>query len=796
MPNIKGSLENLRRQLRSIRFNHDVSFQGMISGQPSAFVEFYRHLLCDFNSKVTSHLVELGFGMLGTTDKRFMEVLYRILRDVFSFRPPITTVQFFTTGFAERKIEMATTVAFHIGSLIKNQDKNRIHFNDHHQRLHENRNNHNNHNHNDHIKTNSNTQMPSMLPGVSWHRSAERSVEKLPVSCHNSKCVHYSEKNPLINNEIDCCPVLNDHKTTVLGGEYSRESHHSDNYRDVNEKEAKFNKTKTLNTEDYSRDQFDKFKNDYDQYKFVSCSHHLLDNNYPPRPYTSNALYENSMKLSDYKLTATTTSTTSINKMNNTTSMVPIRSFDCLNDLKQHSKENYYTSSSFTPHHNDSNTNNEHLLLKGNNNIASVISHQSNQSNSINPEDIQNIMNSLSQLTGKVNGMLARINKLESKLTYIEPDCSFNHRLRTYSENTAGSYQHHTDSNDIYGSRNIVKPTTLPTSFVPGKYNSCLPMNLTDSFVVISNDDSSTLDTLTETKGTFVTTITTTNSIMSSLTMTTATTTTTYGVTSSYIDRHYNNKLSESLLSKPKYLTSSKLNIQDNDNYDRNYSVAANNQTMMSKTENRDTKIPINDDYLLIKHVPNTFHDSYKFTENLHDLLNQHEILDSIHSKNSGSLKTINHRSSKLFDPNTCSSVDLDLQSEISSPFSIKNSVSPFRSKSSSDYYVKYAKSNPVENSYQHKMTIPSLTLNLSCKSVQPKVSTNQNAEASYRAQVERITNMLAETQNLLQEHSPVVKMNEMLNGNQNNNNDYHKNNTNNITSNDDNCNNAVMLKA
>ncbi|CAH8581384.1 unnamed protein product [Schistosoma margrebowiei] len=786
MPNIKGSIENLRRQLRSIRFSYDVNFQGMVLGQSSAFVEFYRRLLCDYNAKVTSYLVELGFGMLGTTDSRFMEVLYRILRDVFSYRPSITMAQFFVTGFAERKIEMATSVALHIGSLIKHQDKNRIHSNYyHHQRQHEGRP------HNDQLKANSNTQIPLVLPGVSLHRPTERNVEKSLVSSNDNnnnndnntelcrKFVHSSGKSPVIYNDLSNeinCTVLNGNKT-VQSRECSQELHNCGNDRIVNGKEAKFYRTKTLNTDLNSRDQHNKFKNEYAQYKHIYHANHPFDNNNPRRSYTSNTLYENCTKLSDHKLIASTTASVSTVT---TTSMVPIKSLNAPNNSKQRSKENYCTSASFKDHNNNTN---EHLLFSSND-LPPVVDHQNNQTSLVNHEDLRNIMNSLFQLTGKVNGMLTRINRLESRLTNVETDCSFNLRSRTYSGNTVGSNQPLTDSIDIYGSRNMVNPHV-----VTGKYSSYLPINSANSLVT-SNSGSSTLDTFNETKCTIGTkTNTTTNAVMSSLPVTTATTTTNSYDVKSYADRHipsYNNKLSESFLSKPKYLTSTKLNLQDNNDY--HYS-AASNQAIMDKTESQNVKISINDNHQSIKNVPNafnSFHDSYKFNENCYDLSSRNEIPESIHSKYADSLKTINHRSSRLLDLNTCSLVDLDQQSEIQSlSFGRNNSALPYRPKSSADYSTRHDTSNPFENSCdQRKMMIPLLPLNSSRKSVESKTPINQNSEASYRAQVERITNMLAETQNLLQEHSPVVKMDEIFSSNNNN-----------IITND-NSNNAVILKA
>ncbi|KAA3671250.1 uncharacterized protein DEA37_0006385 [Paragonimus westermani] len=118
MHNLKGQVEIFRRQLRALKFTHDVNFQGMFQGTPVAFINFYRHLLCDFNAELTTLLVNKGFSILGTTDYRFMEAVYRILRDLLGLRPPITLTQFYSSGFAERKLEMASQIAARLGSLI------------------------------------------------------------------------------------------------------------------------------------------------------------------------------------------------------------------------------------------------------------------------------------------------------------------------------------------------------------------------------------------------------------------------------------------------------------------------------------------------------------------------------------------------------------------------------------------------------------------------------------------------------------------------------------------------------
>ncbi|KAH8872147.1 Centrosomal protein of 44 kDa [Schistosoma japonicum] len=703
----------------------------MVLGQSSAFVEFYRHLLCDHNTNVTSYLVERGFGILGTTDNRFMEVLYRVLRDVFSFRPSITIAQFFMSGFAERKIEMATTVALNIESLIKRQEKNRIHSNQQQQQHGRYRH------HNNHLKTNPSNltypQIPLVLPVVSLHHPIERNVEK-SVSCDSKLCTKIglsNEKDSFfcndLSNGIDYISI-NDNKS-VQGRECSQESRNCCSNR-TNCKEAKFDKTTVSYADLNSHNQYEKLsKSDYNQHKCANHSSHLVNNNNPRRPYTSNTVYENCTKLSDYKL-PTNTMSKSFNKMNRH-STVQIKSLDDLSDQKQHSKDNYYTSSSF---HNKNI--NENLLFSGN--IPSI--NQNNHSKLINHDDIQSIMNSLLQLTGKVNGMLTRMNKLESRLANVETDFSFNYH------NGVSLLHNHMDATDNFGAKNMIKPN------VTGKYNY-LSMSLTDPLPTTS--------TFTETQCTVGI-----KHPMSSLTSTTASTAiNSYNVTyadhrilSSSNKNNVNSKSSESLLLNPKRFTSMKLNIQDNDNQ-------ISCETVTDKIQNHNEKMSrlreTSDEQSVEIVTNNNFsplHNSNRFNKICRDSSNKQGTLESVHPKFAKS----SNQSSNLPDLNNPLVVDLDLKSEIQSHSAVSqnNSALRYRSKSSTGYYsVSRESSNNLFDDYsQHKVKmIPSLQLNSSSKSSQEN--------------------------NLLQEHS-FVKINEILpnvnNNNSNNNNDITTNNSNN----------------
>ncbi|CAH8549390.1 unnamed protein product [Dicrocoelium dendriticum] len=124
MHDLKGHIENFRRQLRALRFRHDVDYYGLSKGNPGAFLEFYRHLLCDHSTELTKLLVGKGFAILGTSDYRFMETVYRMLRDLLRLHPPITLTQFYTNGFAEKKLEMACQITAQCGSLIARSSAN------------------------------------------------------------------------------------------------------------------------------------------------------------------------------------------------------------------------------------------------------------------------------------------------------------------------------------------------------------------------------------------------------------------------------------------------------------------------------------------------------------------------------------------------------------------------------------------------------------------------------------------------------------------------------------------------
>ncbi len=53
---------------------------------------------------MASWVSETGYDLMGKSDSRFMEGVYKFVRAQFNYNPSLTLPQFFTVGFAERKL--------------------------------------------------------------------------------------------------------------------------------------------------------------------------------------------------------------------------------------------------------------------------------------------------------------------------------------------------------------------------------------------------------------------------------------------------------------------------------------------------------------------------------------------------------------------------------------------------------------------------------------------------------------------------------------------------------------------
>ncbi|XP_017318865.1 centrosomal protein of 44 kDa isoform X2 [Ictalurus punctatus] len=103
---VKGSLRKLQASLRSVKYPRDVDYQGLARGDPSCCLPIVSYAFTSFSTAVAEHLVEFGIELTGKNDLSFMESVYKVLRDLFSYKPLLTKQQFLQSGFAERKISL------------------------------------------------------------------------------------------------------------------------------------------------------------------------------------------------------------------------------------------------------------------------------------------------------------------------------------------------------------------------------------------------------------------------------------------------------------------------------------------------------------------------------------------------------------------------------------------------------------------------------------------------------------------------------------------------------------------
>lgn len=101
---VQSCLRKLETLLRVIKYPVDVDYSGLSSGDPATFLPILNFTLTSFSPPFAEELVAAGLELTGKTDLRFTDTLYKVLRDIFHYKPVLTKQQFLQWGFAQRKI--------------------------------------------------------------------------------------------------------------------------------------------------------------------------------------------------------------------------------------------------------------------------------------------------------------------------------------------------------------------------------------------------------------------------------------------------------------------------------------------------------------------------------------------------------------------------------------------------------------------------------------------------------------------------------------------------------------------
>ncbi|XP_039397316.1 centrosomal protein of 44 kDa isoform X2 [Mauremys reevesii] len=108
---LKGSLRKLDQGLRLLNYPRDVDYTGSFAkGDPAAFLPIISYSFTSFSTYIAELLVESDVELTAKSDLRFIEAIYKLLRDQFQYKPVLTKQQFLQCGFAERKIQIVCDI--------------------------------------------------------------------------------------------------------------------------------------------------------------------------------------------------------------------------------------------------------------------------------------------------------------------------------------------------------------------------------------------------------------------------------------------------------------------------------------------------------------------------------------------------------------------------------------------------------------------------------------------------------------------------------------------------------------
>ncbi|KAH9559020.1 hypothetical protein CY35_06G037300 [Sphagnum magellanicum] len=100
---VKGNLERMRVQLRSIAYPHAIDIQGAKNGLPAVILPLLHYALLGYSRHVARYIFVNGYELYAKSDLRFVECVMKLLRKEFDYRCPLTVAQIFARGFAEKK---------------------------------------------------------------------------------------------------------------------------------------------------------------------------------------------------------------------------------------------------------------------------------------------------------------------------------------------------------------------------------------------------------------------------------------------------------------------------------------------------------------------------------------------------------------------------------------------------------------------------------------------------------------------------------------------------------------------
>lgn len=110
---IKNNLKVLSAEIRSVKTpSAIVNLEGMMAGDAEVYLPIYDYLFQWYNTRLANEILrrDLKLPPYKHNRTKFLETMYLVLRELFQWKPPLSTAQFFSSGFAEKKVIMCRDI--------------------------------------------------------------------------------------------------------------------------------------------------------------------------------------------------------------------------------------------------------------------------------------------------------------------------------------------------------------------------------------------------------------------------------------------------------------------------------------------------------------------------------------------------------------------------------------------------------------------------------------------------------------------------------------------------------------
>ncbi|ETE62362.1 Centrosomal protein of 44 kDa, partial [Ophiophagus hannah] len=111
---LKGNLHKIEQKLRVINYPSDVDYMGLAKGDPSVYLPIISYCFTSFSTYIAELVMESGMELTAKNDSRFVDAMYKLLRDQFQYKPVLSKQQFLQYGFAERKIQIVCDIISYV----------------------------------------------------------------------------------------------------------------------------------------------------------------------------------------------------------------------------------------------------------------------------------------------------------------------------------------------------------------------------------------------------------------------------------------------------------------------------------------------------------------------------------------------------------------------------------------------------------------------------------------------------------------------------------------------------------